>query len=321
MMNRKFMVSVMMMAMLVLASAVSAQDTCFSLSADDCQAINDGYAGLEGVNSFAMDYSINFSVTGLPADAGFSELTFSNAGSGTMSMDMAAAFPIQMDMTMTTNATGPQPVNNVATALRIVDGILYIDAAGTGEWMGANLAEAMENPEALGLPFDPNALATGDMSGLEAAGVDPAMMMGMAETFGTLSAVDGFLTYVRDGNTFTFTADTGVLINDPAFTQALATAGESNPDFAQFAMLGGILPMVVENGTIVVNQVVNPELGAVDTIEFLMDFTVNGAMLDPSMTDPIVVDLDFRVQISDPNGAFEFIAPDNVTMQELPAGN
>ena len=314
MMKRNLLISLALMVTLLLAGVVNGQDMCYQLSADDCQAINDAYAGLEGVNSFAMDYSIDLNISGLPEDAGFSAMTFSNAGTGTFAMDMEAAFPIQMDLTMTTNATGPEPVENSVIPIRIVDGFLYMDV-GDG-WRGVNLVEAMSNPDALGLPFDPNALASGDMSGLEEAGMDPNMMMGMMGSVMALSEVDGFLTYARNGNTFTFTADAGVLISDPAFTEVLTAMGETDPDLAQAAAMAPFLTMLLDNGTIVINQGIG-EGGFVDTIDFLVDFTIDMSALDPSMAEPIVFDLDFTVQISDPNGMFEFVAPADAIIEPL----
>ena len=56
--------------------------------------------------------------------------------------------------------------------------------------------------------------------------------------------------------------------------------------------------MVLENGVIQVNQRVNESLGALDRFEVYVDATINGALLDPELEEPIVIDINFWVELS-----------------------
>lgn len=320
---RSFVITTLVALLLLMASAVTAQDMmdpCFGLSETDCADINNAYMALDGVNSFMMDYSINFSVTGLPESAGFTELTFNNSGTGALATDMTADFPVLMNLSMTTSATGPEAIPENTIEMRIVDGMLYMTNPETGEWGSINLMEAASDPSALGLPFDPEALASGDADALEAAGLDMSAMMGAMGSVMELMTVDGFLAYTRDGDVFTFTADIDTLLNAPEFTETLSTLAESSPDMAQLGMIGGMAPMLLQDGAITINQHLNPDLGAVDQIDFLTSLTINASAIDPEATEPIVIDLAFTVTISEPNGEFTFVAPENATPLDMGMG-
>ncbi len=314
---------------LLLASlaAVNAQevDPCFGLATEDCNAINEAYANLAPINSFSMEYSIDFSVSGIPESAGLgsSEITFRNSGSGALAVDLAALetagatdIPVDMDLTMTSSWTGFGPdfpdASDVPSEFRVVDGLIYL-GDGTGEWLVIDPAASADmGADALG--FDPAALAQDPET------IDQAF--GMAAGFLPLLNVPGFLVYERNGDVFNFTADLTALLQSGEFNEAIAGLGESeDPNMQQAGMIVGILPLVFEDATVNVTQNLNPDLGIVDSVGFTVDATVNGALLDPEITEPIVITLAFNVTIADPNGEFDFVAPENATpIEELDGG-
>lgn len=310
---RVLFVTVVLLLMASLA-AVSAQDfdPCLGLAAEDCAAINEAYANLENVNSFSFDYSIDFSVSGIPESAGLgsSEITFSNAGNGYMALNLeamdTATIPADISMTMTSSWTGFGPdmedASDVPNEFRVIDNIIYV-GDGMGGWFSIDATESADMGAAT-LGFDPAEMAT-----------DPEAMdeaLGMASGFLPLVNVPGFLAYTRDGDVFTFNADITALIQSPEFMEAMSSLSEAeDPNMQQAAMVVSILPMVFEEANMTVTQNVNPDLGVVDGLGFTLDATVDGSLLDPEMTDPIVISLDFSVSIADPNGEFEFVVPEN----------
>jgi len=303
--------------MLALSSLVSAQDVdlCFGLAQADCDAITAAYA--TEVNSFTQDFSINFSLTGLPAEAG-GDITFNVSGVGPFAVDLSKELPVEMALPMNVSFSGPDGSGEGSIEIRIVDGFVYIqNPEDTSEWIGVNALEAANDPSltgGLGLPLDPASLTEADAEALMA---DLPIDEDTLALIDALAAVPGFLAYERAGDTYTFTADVGALITAPEFNQALETIGELTGD-PSVASMGMIVPMLLSDGTMQVVQVVDPGSNTVTGLEFYMDATVNGSMLDASLTEPIVVNLDFTVQLSDINADFTFEAPANATI--MPTG-
>lgn len=304
--------------LLLLASLtlVNAQelDPCLGLAAEDCTAINEAYASLDSINSFSFEYSIDLSVTGIleSAELGTDAITFTNSGSGTLAVDMAAmgtaTIPASMDVIMTSSWSGfgaefPD-ATDVLSEFRVVDDVIYL-GDGSGTWLSIDATESTDMGAAT-LGFDPADLAE-DPEALDQA-------FGMAAGFLPLLNVPGFLTYTRDGDVYTFNADVTTLLQSPEFAAALEGLSEAeDPNMQQAGMVASILPFVFEQGNITVTQNLNSELGVVDGVGFSLDATINGSLLDPEITEPIVISLDFNVTIADPNGEFEFIAPENAT--------
>ncbi|MCA9912071.1 MAG: hypothetical protein KC496_01925 [Anaerolineae bacterium] len=304
---------VLLMASLAVVSAQDF-DPCLGLAAEDCATINEAYANLDGVNSFSFEYSIDFSVSGIPESAGLgsSEVTFSNTGNGYMALNMeamdTATIPANISMTMTSSWSGFGPdmedASDVLNEFMVIDNMIYL-GDGTGMWLSIDPAESADMGAAT-LGFDPTALA-GDPAAMDDA-------LGMASGFMPLLNVPGFLAYTRDGDVYTFNADITALISSPEFMQAMSSLSESeDPNMQQAAMIVSILPMVFQEANITVTQNVNPDMNVVDGVGFTLNATVDGSLLDPEISDPIVNSLDFNVNIADANGEFEFVVPENVT--------
>lgn len=297
------------LAMLLFAgSLVNAQelDPCFGLSAEDCEYINTASANtLAAAESFFQDISIDFSLTGIP-DAG--NITFNLTGSGPVVMTMADAMdmssvPLNLAMTMDVAFSGADESGSGTLEVRLVDNIFYFqNPEDPTQWASIDLAEAQESGATQGLPVptDPEAIA-GLAEGLDMTMLAP--VMGLFE-------VPGFLNYVRAGDTFTFTADLGTLFSSEEFTAISETIAEQVEDFT-VVLLVSLLPEIVENGVITVTQGVDPASTTVNNLGFNVAATLNAAALDPSLSDPITLELDFNVAISQVNEAFEIVAPEN----------
>lgn len=276
---------------LIVSSVAQAQDidTCFGLSEADCEVLTSASGqALMIAENFTMDYGLDVNITGIPDG----DVMFSHSGVGPVALDPMADFPLSLNL-MTQNSfdiagdadEGPVP-------FAIYEGILYMQVED--QWVGMNLIEMMEDPEFAaqfeGLT-DPEAMAE------ELSGQMPEIDDATAEQLAGLLSIEGFLTQVRNGDTFEFTADIGALLSAPEFNEAiteLAAVDESG----SAGMVGMMLPMVLENGVIQVNQRVNEGLGAVDRVEVYVDATINGAMLDPDLEEPIVIDINFWVELS-----------------------
>jgi len=287
-------------AMFIAVAGVSAQDLCFGLDADACAAIAEANNNSLAVQSFNQDFSIDFSIDGVPDS---DPIIFNLVGSGPVVLDMMAPFPVVFDATMTVEF-GAGPIELQA---RAVDGVLYIKTPDSEAWQAmpldelANDAVGMAGVDA-GMLDDPTA-ALGD--------VPPELLMVLP----ALLEVPGFLNYTADGDVYTFTADLGALIAAPEFTQVLEGVGEAVGD-PTVASLGMMAPMLLSEGLITVEQRVDAELNAVTGLDFGLDATIAAGMLTgDAEAAPIVASLLFSVDISDVNGTFEIVAPENVEME------
>lgn len=294
---------------LIVSSVAQAQDidTCFGLSEADCEVLTSASGqALMIAENFTMDYGLDVNITGIPDG----DVVFSHSASGPVALDPMADFPLSMNL-MTQNSfdiagdagEGPVP-------FAIYEGTLYMQI--DDQWVGMNLIEMMEDPEfadQFGSLTDPEAMADqlGGMSDM-----DPAT----AEQLAGLLSIEGFLTQVRNGDMFEFTADVGALLTAPEFSEALTELAAVDESGMAMGM-GMMLPMVLQNGVIQVNQRVNEGLGAVDRVEVYIDATINGALLDPELEEPIVIDFNFWVELSALNESpVTFEVPADVEMMD-----
>jgi hypothetical protein len=302
------------LAALLIASVglVSAQDMNFGLSAEDAAylaaASENSLAALG--SSFQQDFTIDATVSGIPDSE---DMEFHVSGGGPVVASENADVPLNFSTTLDVNYTDGTTPGEASFEVRLVDGIVYIQDPTTGEWTGVSAADALaqaENNPMVPNPttFDPSEL------GLEEADLEALMALPNAE---------GFLSQVRDGETFTFTADVGALLKSPEWAQVSATLSpklQQNPDTAQGAMVLAALPMLLSEGTIKVVQVVDPSINAVTEFSLLIDGAVNaGAMTGDSSAAPVTLSFAFNVKVSEIGGEFTIEAPEGATIQELPS--
>lgn len=307
-------------ALLVATTAlVSAQDSeCLNLSAADCEYINTASANSAAAltTSFQQNFTFDFSVTGVPESG---DIVIHVDGNGPVVANEDAPGGVPLDFAATINATsddGSGSTSNTTLEVRLVDGIVYFqDPSDNNAWKGVRLEDAMSAAE--DNPMVPNP-TTFDPASL---GLDEATLTSIM----ALTEAEGFLDYSRDGETFTFTADVGALLKSTEwteFTTEIAPKLQENPDTAQAAMMLGVLPMILSEGTIKVVQVVDPSLNAVTEFSVLIDGTVNAGMVSgDSSADPIVLSMAFNVKVSDVGGSFTIEAPADAEIQEMPESN
>ena len=292
------------LALALAAGSAQAQDLCFGLSASDCAAIASATENtLSTVSSFNQTWSINFRVSGIP-DSG--DITFNASGSGPAIIDLASPFPLSFQQTVTASFNDGMTSGGGTAGAILKDGIMYIEMA-PGQWASINLLSALESGEVGGqeLPLDVESLASG--------GVDPEAALSALEGFGDLTAIPGFLSYTRMGDTFTFVADVTRLLRNVNFLTNLSNlAASTGEDGQQLAGIIALLPRLLDEGKIEVVQDIDSRANVVTGISFNVDAAINAAMLGGSTT-PITITLRFRVDLSDLNGSFDIQAPANAT--------
>jgi hypothetical protein len=282
---RRMLVVLLLTLLGTMATVASAQDMgCFGLSADDCAVINEANAAAAASTSFNQDFTIDFSVTGVPDG----DVTFNLVGSGPMAQGTGQV-PLNFDLTMDVTFSSPDGDGAAKVNVKLVDDVLYLQLPDMSEdWYMVNLAEAMADPSAMGLPFNPADIASGAaMPEMDAAT--------MGQLMGLISA-PGFLDYSRDGNTFTFVADFAALFSSAEWQTAstsLTEALSANPDTAQAAGFLALLPMVFTNGTVTVTQVVDEAAGATTGLTFAFEGTINPAMMGQQDASEIGISLVF----------------------------
>jgi hypothetical protein len=313
---RTFLQTSLVALLVAMTGLVSAQDSdCLNLAAADCEYINtaaaNGAAALS--SSFQQDFTIDVTVTGVP-DSG--DLEFHLVGSGPVVANEAApgGVPLNFGANLDVNFTDGTTPNEGSLEVRLVDGVFYFqDPSDGNKWKGFKVEDAMSQAE--NNPMMPNP-TTFDPASL---GLDEATLMSAM----ALVESEGFLDYSRDGETFTFTADFGALLKSSEWTKFstdIAPKLQENPDTAQFAMVLGVLPMILSDGTIKVVQVVDPAVNAVTELSVLIDGTVNAGMVSgDSSAAPIVLSVAFNVKVSDIGGTFALEAPADAEIQEMPA--
>ena len=298
-------------SLLAIAGAAQAQDVCFGLAEGDCAVITSATENtLASATSFNQAWTIDFSVTGVP-DMG--AISFVANGSGPVVFDPSAPFPISFDQTVTATFNDGTTSGGGDTQAIIKDGMLYVNQGEAG-FGSVNLTEALADASTNGtLPVNPS-----DIMGMGGDSAQMEQMMGMMSSLAPLAEIDGFLTYTRNGATFTFVADITKLISDPNFQTTLTElSSAAGPEGQQLAMMGSILPMLLSEGTITVMQTVDEGANIVTGLDFNVSANINGAMMDPNMTEPIVISLKFSVDLSDVNGSFNIAAPANSTPIEM----
>jgi len=313
-MVRTFLKTSLLALLIATVGAVSAQDmSCLNLSADDCAYINTASANTATAlgSAFTQTFTIDATVSGIPDQA---DATFHADGTGPIVENPASTdVPVNFSSTINASFSGNGDSGDVATEVRLVDGVLYYMDPSDKVWKGVKLQDVMANMQ--NNPMMPNP-STFDPSKL---GLDETDMTALME----LPKAEGFLDYSRDGETFTFTADIGALLKSGEWTKfstQIAPKLQKNPDTAQFSMVLGVLPMLLSSGTIKVVQVVDPSVNAVTELGILIDGEVNAGMMSgDSSAKPVVLSFAFNVKLSDLGGSFTVEAPADAVIQEMPA--
>jgi len=316
---RSFLQASVLALMVATAGFVSAQESdCLNLSADDCAYLNTAIANGAAAlgSSFQQDFTIDATISGIPDSE---DAEFHLVGTGPVVANPDADVPVDFGVTMDVSFTDGTTPQSATLEARLIDGVIYFQNPEDGKWAGAKaedlmtaFSEQMENN-----PMMPSTTDM-DLSSLGLDEEDMAVLMALPQA-------EGFLDFTRDGEIFTFTADFGELITSAEWAEVTAQIApklQQNPDTASLAMALPALPMLLNEGTVKVVQVVDPSLNAVTEMSVLIDATVNaGMMTGDNDAEPVVVSLAFNVKVSNIGGEFAIEVPADVEMQEVPAGS
>lgn len=315
-----------LIAIFMMVGVAAAQDMpfdpCFGLGADDCAYINAANAnGVGDATSFSIAWTLEVSGAGIP-DPTMSEFSFSSNGSIDLVESTNPVLPINAGSVQEVAFSGMGDEGAVTVEFRLVDGLLYLQNPEDGTWISIDLVAVMSDPafmeDALGqagLPFNP---MTGE--GME----NMPSMETLLPLFEILN-MEGFITYVRDGETFTWTVDLTALNalfaaeNQATLDSIVALATEIDPENGP--AIGFMLPSIValvQEGTITVTQVVNPELNIVERIGFTTDLSMDLAtMMTGEAGEPTLVNIAFWADLTNLNSAAAPVAPEGATPVDL----
>jgi hypothetical protein len=362
------LVSSLLIVLVLLAGvvpAVNAQGgdntlTCYNLSADDCNLLVGAIANSENIQSFNMNFSLDFSLSGLSmlgamtgsgADSGMpGDITFHVEGSGPFAMVTSDTFPpIIMDLAMNAMLNSGSDSQSGNMEVRIVDGYVYFTDPTTGEWSGTLIEDAMQAAETdlgiTGLLPSSGDMPQGQLNPQDLLGTDPNALMQAAGLSGTDAAslleIPGFINHVRlddqdNMHVFELTIDFAPLFASTEFQNivnaAITQATASDPNAAQTAMM---VPMLLGGltGNVVETQKVGIDDNFIHGVGLNLNMTLDlAALMPPSSSTssntpqlpPIDLVFSFNVDLDQINQTFEVAAPEGATIltaEDLKSGS
>lgn len=305
---------------------------CFNLTEADCEVIVAAGDNMAALQSFAYDFDLSVTASGLEALALLldvpSTLVLTASGDGEFvfgvdDMPFYATFNITADATQDEQAVSPLTLN-----LTLVDGNLYLPA--NDEIVGVPFTA--ETIDALQLPLDVGSLLPID-SLLNARPADFGTFI-MRDDLGTMlnpsgTPISGYSDFVRSGDDFVFTLDIKALLNSPDFARALMAAGGQAGDDPTVSFALQLLPTLlseVESQATITQTVTD---GYISHLVFVFEFEIDLAALlstaprDPEAeSNPIRLDVVFDLRPRDFNAVTDITAPENariLTVEELQA--
>lgn len=323
---RSLLISVLVLLLVILPAATSAQDfdTCFGLAEADCAELQAANANLASFatssQSFTIEFDIAFNATGLPEEsAGASSAAFNSSGSFDVVMGGNGTVPFTVGGVINAEYGMDGAMQSMPIEFRLVDDFLYFLDPMSGAWKGANVSEEFNDPE-FTQQFDQV------LSGEAASSVMDAETMAIVSS---ILDLPGLITNVRDGDNFILTLDLTVLglLGTPEYADKLATIQAKLNELQegagdQLAAYVPLIPMVLQEGTITVTQTLNSDLGIVDHLSLNVDLAVDGQMMTgtPGVID---VTLDFNTNFANVDAAPSAVAPaefEEVDPDELLSG-
>jgi hypothetical protein len=204
--------------LLTLVPASFAQDMTFGLSQDDYSALMAATAATASATSAQFTFTANFAAAG-EGSTGALDMTGTGAFDSTSGVFQLAVNG-QADMG---DGSGATPIS---AELRVVNGSLYaqVPAMLGPQWLEVTPEELGQMTESMtsSLPFSPDALASGDTTGME--GMSDAMM-----ALATLQPED-YVAMVRNGDQFTTTLDITGLLGSEEIQAAIRSGIAANAD-------------------------------------------------------------------------------------------
>jgi len=302
---------------LLVVPTIFAQET-FGLSDEDFALLSAAPAVTFASDSFAFEFTANFSVGGM----GSEETSASISGSGVFggSEDNPLFQLILNGEAILEGETQP-----LSGEIRIVGNTLYWSGFDNGAgWQGQTLESlASEFGDLAGmmgggdLPVDPESLASGDLSGL-------AGMEGMSEAMAALASLDPseFITMTRDdaNGLAHFTVDLSIsdLLSSPAVISMMGMAGgmegmEMSEQEMQSMAMG--MAMLFADASATFEEYVDPATSLLQRAVLDINVPLSAMTGDASAG----IALNFDISLSGFGEPVTVEAPEGATM--VPAGN
>jgi hypothetical protein len=308
-MKTRFFVALIVVLSIALG-AVYAQELnpCFSLSADDCAAIEEATANtstfFDDTSSFTIDLNVSFEAADIPGEDG-ETTSFSYAQVGAIDLVENTESEIGINAYGSFDIEASDGSEDMAFTIEfwVVDDMAYFTDPEGGLY-SIDLVRLMEEGDFSASMSDP-AEAMEDL---------PFDMEALAPLF-SLAALPGLLDHTRDGDDFVFTIDLGAL-TDPANAEAVAAIVESVSETdpatgAQLESYMQLLPMMLNTGVINFTQSLNPDLGIVDQYALEANFDIaTGMMMGDPQLPSTTVDLAFLMGFGNFDGAENPEAPE-----------
>jgi len=274
--NYRMVALLAVFALLVaLVPASFAQDMTFGLSQDDFNALTAATTATASATSAQFTFTTSL-IASAEGSSGSLDLT------GTGAFDSAAGvFQLSIDGSADMgDGSGETPLT---AELRVVDGSLYaqVPAMLGPQWLEVTPEELGQMTEGMtaSLPFSPDALASGDMSGMEG-------MEGMSEVMMALATLqpEQYIAMTRNGDQFTTTLDITGLLGSEEIQTAIRSGiaanaeqmEESGMTEAEINEMLANLPAALEGTTVTLDQYVTD--GMISRV--VVDLALNA---DPSV--------------------------------------
>jgi hypothetical protein len=308
-MKTRFFVALIVVLSIALG-AVYAQEfnPCFSLSADDCTAIEEATANtstfFDDASSFTIDLDISFDAADIPGEDGeTTSFSYAQVGAIDLVENTESELGINAYGSFDINASDGSEDMAFTIEFWVVDDMAYFTDPEGGLY-SIDLVRLMEEGDFSASMSDPE----------EALEDLPFDIEALGPLF-SLATLPGFLDHVRDGDDFVFTVDFGAL-TDPANAEAVAAIVESVNETdeemgAQLEQVMQLLPMMLNTGVINFTQSVNADLGIVDQYALEANFDIaTGMMMGDPQLPSTTVDLAFVMGLGNFDGAANPEAPE-----------
>ncbi|MBL8131309.1 MAG: hypothetical protein JNL42_05590 [Anaerolineae bacterium] len=300
-----------LVAVLVLAPAAFAQDTTFGLSDSDFALWTGANAASASFSTLTLDFTADLSVAGIEGANVAANLV------GSAAIDTAGAFSLLVTGDIN-DGTQTQAVNFEA---RLVGDMIYVNLGDGNGWQGGKAEEAMSGFSSAfaagsGLPVDPAALASGDLSGL----------MGNEDVMGAMAGLasldpSSFIAIARsdaDGLAqFNINLSISDLLQQPAVGGLLGSqmSGGAEMTEAEMQQMGAMLGMMFGEAVLSFDQYVDTSTNLVERGVF----TINLPLSALGMGEGAGVNLVFDIDLTSYNQPVTVEAPAEFT--PLPSGS
>jgi hypothetical protein len=310
---KKFSMMLFLAALLVIVPAILAQDT-LNASQEDYDLWTSANAATSEVQTLTFGLTANVTVAGM----GDSNVTLDVSGSGLLDSNPAAP---QFQLDLTGSAAQGTETTPLSLGVRSVDGMVYFNSNDEG-WKGGTAQSMLGELQGLGLPVDPTALGSGDLSSL---GNNP-MMSDVTSALAGLQPSD-FLTLTSADEAglknLTINVDVPKLLSSPAvaplFGTVMSMGGGSGSgaamSAAQLQQMQTMFAGAFSTATISLSELVDPATNMVNRVALNVNIPLD-AMIGPGA----LVSASFELNLSNFDQPVSVVAPEGAEIVDTSAG-